>query len=199
MMENVLYGALFGAVEQLGMGIIAVYLVAVILLLLIFHFTVGKFFDLLGFFRLRITTVVLVCLMGLSLVSYLQALDPSVQEGFSLKAVGQGEWIPFGAYGVGRAFIEAMRPLHSQIQDVCSGTVLCLVYNFSFGLTFLVMGWIIFALLVGWYFLIPALAGDLFLNWKQGKWTRRSEREEEKADQEDEAHEAHEEKHVEEG
>ena len=77
MIENVLYGALFDAVEELGMAIIVVYLVAVVLFVLTCHFTVGKFFKLLQYFRLRITMGFLLAFMGLSFLAYMQALDPS--------------------------------------------------------------------------------------------------------------------------
>lgn len=172
MIENVLYGALFDAVEELGMAIIVVYLVAVVLFVLTCHFTVGKFFKLLQYFRLRITTGFLLAFMGLSFLAYMQALDPSVQKGLFEMEFHKVQWIPAGAYGMGKAFLEAMRPVHDQMQDVFSSTVLCLVYNFGIGLTFGVIGWIIFSILVGWKALILTLAGDLLINWKQGKWTK---------------------------
>jgi hypothetical protein len=60
------------------------------------------------------------------------------------------------------------------MQDIFSGSLLCLVFNFSIGLTFAIIGWILFAMLIGWKTWMIALALDLLINWKQGKWTKKA-------------------------
>lgn len=173
MIENVIYAALFDAVEEMGTSILVAYVVAVILLLVTCHFTVVKFFRGLGYFRLRLTIVTLFGLMGASLSTYMNAIDSSASRELLPQAV-QKRWILFGSYGIGEDFVKAIKPLASGMQDIFSGSLLCLVFNFSIGLTFAIIGWILFAMLIGWKTWMIALALDLLINWKQGKWTKKA-------------------------
>ncbi len=172
MIENVIYAALFDAVEEMGTSILVAYVVAVILLLVTCHFTVVKFFRGLGYFRLRLTIVTLFGLMGASLSTYMNAIDSSASRELLPQAV-QKRWILFGSYGIGEDFVKAIKPLASGMQDIFSGSLLCLVFNFSIGLTLAIIGWILFAMLIGWKTWMIALALDLLINWKQGKWTKK--------------------------
>ena len=173
MIENVIYAALFDAVEEMGTSILVAYVVAVILLLVTCHFTVVKFFRGLGYFRLRLTIVTLFGLMGASLSTYMNAIDSSASRQLLPQAV-QKRWILFGSYGIGEDFVKAIKPLASGMQDIFSGSLLCLVFNFSIGLTLAIIGWILFAMLIGWKTWMLALALDLLINWKQGKWTKKA-------------------------
>lgn len=173
MIENVIYAALFDAVEEMGTSILVAYVVAVILLLVTCHFTVVKFFRGLGYFRLRLTIVTLFGLMGASLSTYMNAIDSSASRELLPQAV-QKRWILFGSYGIGEDFVKAIKPLASGMQDIFSGSLLCLVFNFSIGLTLAIIGWILFAMLIGWKTWMIALALDLLINWKQGKWTKKA-------------------------
>jgi hypothetical protein len=173
MIENVIYAALFDAVEEMGTSILVAYVVAVILLLVTCHFTVVKFFRGLGYFRLRLTIVTLFGLMGASLSTYMNAIDSSASRELLPQAV-QKRWILFGSYGIGEDFVKAIKPLASGMQDIFSGSLLCLVFNFSIGLTLAIIGWILFAMLIGWKTWMLALALDLLINWKQGKWTKKA-------------------------
>jgi hypothetical protein len=173
MIENVIYAALFDAVEEMGTSILVAYVVAVILLLVTCHFTVVKFFRGLGYFRLRLTIVTLFGLMGASLSAYMNAIDSSASRELLPQAV-QKRWILFGSYGIGEDFVKAIKPLASGMQDIFSGSLLCLVFNFSIGLTLAIIGWILFAMLIGWKTWMIALALDLLINWKQGKWTKKA-------------------------
>ena len=182
MIENVIYAALFDAVEEMGTSILVAYVVAVILLLVTCHFTVVKFFRGLGYFRLRLTIVTLFGLMGASLSTYMNAIDSSASRELLPQAV-QKRWILFGSYGIGEDFVKAIKPLASGMQDIFSGSLLCLVFNFSIGLTLAIIGWILFAMLIGWILFamligwktwMIALALDLLINWKQGKWTKKA-------------------------
>jgi hypothetical protein len=173
MIENVIYAALFDAVEEMGTSILVAYVVAVILLLVTCHFTVVKFFRGLGYFRLRLTIVTLFGLMGASLSTYMNAIDSSASRELLPQAV-QKRWILFGSYGIGEDFVKVIKPLASGMQDIFSGSLLCLVFNFSIGLTLAIIGWILFAMLIGWKTWMIALALDLLINWKQGKWTKKA-------------------------
>ncbi len=173
MIENVIYAALFDAVEEMGISILVAYVVAVILLLVTCHFTVVKFFRGLGYFRLRLTIVTLFGLMGASLSAYMNAIASSASRELLPQAV-QKRWILFGSYGIGEDFVKAIKPLASGMQDIFSGSLLCLVFNFSIGLTLAIIGWILFAMLIGWKTWMIALALDLLINWKQGKWTKKA-------------------------